>query len=146
MPVETRRGVRGGVGALYLALLLLSACGSLPQSSSPVHPSSDLTTPGTSPGAKPTAAGSATIIDQAGPPPVVLEDTSPDQLAAQVHLTIGGHDPATQNLAELSIVFLHQGRWGQFLRGQRLRCNGITLPRPGTALRLHVPAHTIRGK
>jgi hypothetical protein len=146
MPVETRRGVGVGVAACYLALLLLSACGSLPQSSSPVHPSSDLTTPGTSPGAKPTAAGSATIIDQVGPPPVVLEDTSPDQLAAQVHLTIGGYDPATQNLAELSIVFLHQGRWVQFVRGERLSCNGITLPGPGTAFDLKVPADTIGGK
>ncbi len=144
MPVETRRGV--GVAACYLALLILGACGRSAQSSSTVHPGSALTTPGTSPGSKPTSAGSKTIIDQAGLPPVVLEDTSPDQLAAQVHLTIGGYDPASQNLAELSIVFLHQGHWVQFVHGERLTCNGITLPGPGTAFDLKVPAETIGGK
>jgi hypothetical protein len=86
------------------------------------------------------------IIDQAGPPPVVLDDTSPGQLAAQVHLTIGGYDPANQNVAELSIVFLHGGRWVRFVRGERLTCNGISLPGPGTAFDLKLPADTIAGK
>jgi hypothetical protein len=95
---------------------------------------------------KQSAAGSTVIIDQAGPPPLVLEDTSPDQLAAQVHLTMGGYDRATQNVAELSIVFLHQGRWVRFVRGERLACNGIALPGPGTAFDLKVPAETIGGK
>jgi hypothetical protein len=76
----------------------------------------------------------------------VLADTSPDQLAAQIHLTIGGYDAASQNLAELSIVFLHQGRWVQFVRGERLVCNGITLPGPGTAFDLKIPAEAITGK
>ena len=123
--------------------MVLSACGSSAQISSTVRPSSALTTPGASPGSKPTTAGSTTIIDQAGPPPVILQDTSPDQLAAQVHLTIGGYDPATQNLAELSIVFLHQGHWAQFVRGERLSCNGITLQGAGTTFDLQVPAETI---
>lgn len=144
MPLDSGRGV--GVAACYLTLLVLSACGSSAQSSSPVHPGSALTTPGVSPGSKPSAAGSTTIIDQAGPPPLVLEDTSPDQLAAQIHLTIGGYDPATQNLAELSVVFLHQGLWVRFVRGERLSCNGIALPGPGTAFDLKVPAETIGGK
>ncbi len=87
-----------------------------------------------------------TIIDQAGPPPLVLADTSPDQLTAQIHLTIGGYDPASQNFAELSIVFVHQGRWVQFVRGERLVCNGIALPGPGTAFDLKVPAAAIAGK
>jgi hypothetical protein len=111
-----------------------------------VHPGSGASTPVTSPGPKPGAAGPATFIDQAGPPPVVLEDTSPDQLAAQIHLTIGGYDPATHKLAELSIVFLHQGHWVQFVRGERLACNGIPLPGPGTAFDLKLPAETIGGK
>jgi hypothetical protein len=95
---------------------------------------------------RPSAPGSITIIDSAGPAPVVLEDSSPDQLAAQVHLTIGGYDPAAHSLAELSIVFLHQGRWVKFVRGERLTCNGITLSGPGTAFDLKVPAETIGGK
>lgn len=144
MLVEARRGVR--IVGCYLALLLLSACGSLAQPTSPLHSGSALTTPGISPGSKHIATGSITIIDQAGPPPLVLKDTSPDQLTAQVHLTIGGYDPATQNLAELSIVFLHQGRWVRFVRGERLSCNGIALPGPGTAFDLKVPAETIGGK
>ena len=86
------------------------------------------------------------IIDQAGPPPVVLDDTSPGQLAAQVHLAMGGYDPASRNLAELSIVFLHEGRWVKFVRGERLSCNGISLPGPGTAFDLKLPADTIGGK
>jgi len=144
VPVETRRGARLAAGGL--SLLVLSACGSSAQISSTVRPSSALTTPGASPGSKPTTAGSTTIIDQAGPPPVILQDTSPDQLAAQVHLTIGGYDPATQNLAELSIVFLHQGHSAQFVRGERLSCNGITLQGAGTTFDLQVPAETIGGK
>jgi hypothetical protein len=86
------------------------------------------------------------IIDKAGPPPVVLDDTSPGQLTAQVHLTIGGYNPAAQNVAELSVVFLHQGRWVQFVRGERLACNGMSLPGPGTAFDLQVPVETIGGK
>jgi hypothetical protein len=121
------------------AAVLIAAC-------TPVHPDSAVTTPRTSPGTTPSAARSITIIDQAGPPPLVLADTSPDQLAAQVHLTIGGYDPASQDLAELSIVFLHQGRWVQFVGGERLVCNGITLPGPGTAFDLKVPAEAIAGK
>jgi len=126
-------------GAIGISALLLVAC-------TPVHPSSAVTTSGASPVSKPSAAGSTTIVDQAGPPPLVLEDTSPDQLAAQVHLTIGGYDPAAKNIAELAIVFLHQGRWVQFVRGERLTCNGIWLPGPGTAFDLKVPAETIGGK
>jgi hypothetical protein len=125
--------------AIALSAVLIAAC-------TPVRPGSALTTPGFSPGSKPSAAGSTTIIDEAGPPPLVLKDTSPEQLAAQVHLTIGGYDSASQNLAELSIVFLHEGHWVQFVRGERLTCNGITLPGPGTAFDLKVPADTIGGK
>jgi hypothetical protein len=124
---------------MALFAVLIAAC-------SQVHPGSAVTTPGTSPGTKPSAARSLTIIDQAGPPPLVLADTSPDQLAAQIHLTIGGYDRASQNLAELSIVFLHQGRWVQFVRGERLTCNGIPFRGPGTAFDLKVPAETIAGK
>ena len=127
------------VGAIILSAALIAAC-------TPVHSGSSLATPRTSPASKPAADQSITIVDQAGPPPVVLQNTSPDQLAAQVHLTIGGYDPAAENLAELSIVFLHQGRWVQFVQGERLTCNGITLPGPGTAFDLKVPAETIAGK
>ena len=124
---------------MALFAVLIAAC-------TPVHPGSALTTSSISPSTKPSAARSITIIDQAGPPPVVLADTSPDQLAAEIHLTIGGYDAASQNLAELSIVFLHQGRWVQFVRGERFVCNGLTLPGPGTAFDLRVPAEAIAGK
>jgi hypothetical protein len=43
-------------------------------------------------------------------------------------------------------VFLHQGHWVQFVRGERLSCNGTTLPGPGTAFDLKVPAETIGAK
>ena len=126
-------------GAVALSALVVGAC-------TPVHPASVLTTPGTSSVSRPSAAGSTMIIDQAGPPPLVLDDTSPGQLAAQVHLAIGGYDPASRNVAELSIVFLHEGRWVKFVRGERLSCNGISLPGPGTAFDLKLPADTIGGK
>lgn len=124
---------------MVLFAVLIAAC-------TPVHLGSALATPSISPSTKPSAAGSITVIDQAGPPPLVLADTSPGQLAAQIHLAIGGYDPASQNLAELSIVFLHQGRWVQFVRGERLTCNGITLPGPGTAFDLKAQTETIAGK
>lgn len=126
-------------GVIVFSAVLIAAC-------TPVHPGSAQTSTRSSPASKPSSDRSTTIVDEAGPPPLVLEDTSPDQLAPQVHLTIGGYDPATQNLAELSIVFLHQGRWVQFVRGERLTCNGITLPGPGTSFDLKVPAETIAGK
>jgi hypothetical protein len=127
------------VGALGLCAVVMSACG-------PGHPGSALATPSPDPVSKHNPAGSSISIDLAGPPPLVLQDTSPDQLAAQVHLTIGSYDPATRNVAELSIVFLHDGHWVQFVRGERLTCNGIPLPGPGTAFDLQVPAETIGGK
>jgi hypothetical protein len=127
------------VGAVALSALLVAACQS-------VHSGTVLSTPANSLGPTPSAARANMIIDQAGPPPVVLEDTSPGQLAAQVNLTMGGYDPATRDLAELSIVFLHQGQWVRFVRGERLTCNGTILPGPGTAFDLKVPAATIGGK
>ena len=43
-------------------------------------------------------------------------------------------------------MFLHQGHWAQFVRGERLSCNGITLQGAGTTFDLQVPAETIGGK
>ena len=124
-------------GALALSAVLIAAC-------APARPGSTLTTPGASPGSKSSGAGRFTTIDQVGPAPVVLANTAPDQLAAQVHLTMGGYDPATPGIAELSIVFLHGGHWVSFVRGERVTCNGLPLLGPGFDMK--VPAETIGGK
>jgi len=87
-----------------------------------------------------------TIVDGAGPPPVILKDTSPGQLALYLNLTIGGYDASTRDITELDIGFLHQGRGVQFVAGEHITCNGLTIPSFGANFNLKAPSATFSGK
>jgi hypothetical protein len=86
------------------------------------------------------------IIDTAGPPPLVLKDGSPGQLALSLHLSVGGYDATTRNMTEIAISFSSQGRWVQLVAGESVTCNGIALPRGGGTFDVKVPTDTLAGK
>ncbi len=99
-----------------LAALLVAACGAGPTTSARVATSaaSPQTTASPSPRPSPAnSAGSFSIIDVAGPPALILKDTSPGQLAVSLNLSVGGYDASTRNLTELAIMFTSRGRWVQ---------------------------------
>jgi len=91
-------------------------------------------------------AGSVTIIDTVGPPPVVLEDTSPSHLALSLYLTVGGYDSSTRNMTEMAISFSSRGRRVQFVADERVTCNGVALQRGGGTFDVKVSSDTFSGK
>src|SRR5215831_16859443 len=79
-------------------------------------------------------SGCATSSSHSGDAPaptIVLQDTSPGQLALSLHLNIGGYDAATRDITQLNVGFLHQGNLVQFQADERLSCNGTNLTRTG---------------
>jgi hypothetical protein len=92
------------------------------------------------------SAGSFSIIDIAGPPALILKNTSPSNLGVSLNLSVGGYDASTRNLTELAISFSSQGRWVQFVADERVTCNGIALPRGGGTFDLKVATDTFAGK
>lgn len=86
------------------------------------------------------------MIDVAGPPALILKDTSPGHLAVSLHLSVGGYDASTRNLTELAIMFSSQGRWVQFVADESVTCNGIALPRGGGTFDVKVPSDTFAGR
>jgi hypothetical protein len=102
-----------------------------------------------SPSPRPSPAnstGSFSIIDVAGPPALILNDTSPGQLAVSLNLSVGGYDASTRNLTELAIMFSSRGRWVQFVADESMTCNGIALPRGGGTFDVKVSTDTFAGK
>ena len=132
-----------------LAALLVAACGAGPTTSTRVvsNSLSPQTTESPSPRPSPAnSAGSFSHIDYAGPPALILKDTSPSHLALSLNLSVGGYDASTRNLTELAISFSSQGRWVQFVADERVTCNGIALPRGGGTFDLKVSTDTFAGK
>jgi hypothetical protein len=121
--------------AALAALCLVSGCapGAATSTGAANNPASSSPTP-------------YTIVDNAGPPAIVLKDTSPGQLDLSLSLTIGGYDAATRDVTELDIVFMHQRRAVQFVAGEHITCNGLTVPGLGANFNLKVPSETFSGK
>ncbi len=122
-------------GVLCSALLVTGCASSATRSSSPA---TTATTP--------TLPSGGTADSFAGPPPIILEDTAPGQLALSLSLIVGGYDAATRDTTELDVVFASQGRTIQFVAGERLACNSLALAGYGTNFDLKVPADVFSGK
>ena len=129
--------------------LLTAGCATAPTSSTSVATNrpSPRTSPSPSPRSAPTnAAGSITIIDYAGPPPLILKDTSPSHLTVSVYLTVGGYSASTRDVTEMTIGFSSQSRQVQLVADERLTCNGVDLPRGGGTFDVKVSTGTFAGK
>jgi hypothetical protein len=92
------------------------------------------------------SAGSLSHIDYAGPPVLILKDTSPSHLAVSLNLSVGGYDAFIRNVTELAIGFSSQGRRVQLVADESVTCNGIALPRGGGTFDVKVPSDTFAGK
>src|SRR5258706_7741790 len=87
----------------------------------------------------PTVTPGRTATDSyAGPPPIILRDTAPGQLALSVNLGFGGYDAVTRDTAELDVVFASRGRTVQFVAGGRPPRAGAFLPSPLVPLYFYV--------
>jgi hypothetical protein len=131
------------------AAVLLAACGAGPTTSARVVTNAASPETAASPSPRPSpanSAGSFSHIDYAGPPALILKDTSPGHLAVSLHLSVGGYDASTRNLTELAIMFSSQGRWVQFVADESVTCNGIALPRGGGTFDVKVPSDTFAGR
>ncbi len=131
------------------AALLVAACGAGPATSTRVvtNAASPQTTASPSPRPSPAnSTGSFSIIDIAGPPALILKDTSPGQLAVSLNLSVGGYDASTRDVTELAISFFSQGRRVQLVADERVTCNGIALPRGGGTFDVKVSTDTFAGK
>lgn len=131
------------------AALLVAACGAGPTTSARrvTNAASPQTTASPSPRPSPAnSAGSFSIVDIAGPPALILKDTSPSHLAVSLNLSVGGYDASTRNLTELAIMFSSRGRWVQFVADESMTCNGIALPRGGGTFDVKVSTDTFAGK
>ncbi len=91
-------------------------------------------------------AGSFSIIDTAGPPPVVLGDTSPSHLDLSLYLSVGGYDSSTRNMTEMAISFSSRGRRVQFVADERVTCNGVALQRGGGTFDVKVSSDAFASK
>jgi hypothetical protein len=132
-----------------VSALLVAGCASGATTSRHVvtNSASTQTTASPSPRTSPSSvAGSISIIDHAGPPPLILSDTSPNHLAASVYLSVGGYDAPSRNVTELAISFSSQGRLVQLVADESVTCNGIALPRGGGTFDVKVSTDTFAGK
>lgn len=151
-----RRGPLWRTGIALSVVFLVTACGS-PQSRTgasgiPSRPTTSARTttiidPALDSVSGPTtSAGRITIVDQAGPPPIVLADSSPGNLAVSVYLMAGGYDAASRNISELAIGFSAQGHPVQFVGSETVICNGAVLPRGGGTFDTKLPTENLAGK
>jgi hypothetical protein len=134
MAIRQRVGRTGGAASVVLVLAGCAASSA---------PGTSFRSPVPSPS---TMARSIAIIDQAGPPPLVLKDSSPARLAASLSLMVGGYDAATRDITEMAIGFSSQGRLVQFVGDERMSCNGTVLPRGGGTFDVKVPTEALAGK
>jgi hypothetical protein len=132
-----------------VSALLVAGCASGATTSTHVVTNSASTQTTASPGPRTSpssVAGSISIIDYAGPPPLILSDASPNHLAASLHLSVGGYDTPSRNVTELAISFSSQGRVVQLVADESVTYNGIALPRGGGTFDVKVPMDTFAGK
>src|SRR5712664_2562505 len=64
---------------------------------------------------------------QAGPSPLVLQDTSPGQLTVFVALDMGGYDAASREKTLIDVHLQHGGRPVKFVAGEQITCGGVGL-------------------
>lgn len=64
------------------------------------------------------------VSDHGLPAPIILADTSPAHLDAEIGVTIGGYDAASRTTTEIAVQFTSGGRLVQFTKGETLACNG----------------------
>src|SRR5919201_1536388 len=81
---------------------------------------------------KPVLAGDS----EAGPPPIVLTDTSAARLSLSLRLDVGGFDSTTRDKTEISVMFTSAGRLVRLRGDERITCNGIVVPLHGTTFDL----------
>jgi hypothetical protein len=69
-------------------------------------------------------SGPSSVESDAGPPPIVLADTSPKNLAATIGISMGGYDSASAGTTTIAILFFSGTRAVQFQRGETVACHG----------------------
>src|SRR5258708_1442069 len=89
------------------SVLLVTGCAPTVARSSAPTPAITTTIPTLTPG--------GSTDSYTGPPPIILKDTAPGQLALSLYLTVGGYDAVTRDTTELDVVFASQGRTVQFV-------------------------------
>src|SRR5690348_12706051 len=75
----------------------------------------------------PCGASGDRLGSQIGPSPIVLADTSPAQLSVAVLLNSGGYTDESRSKTLLDISFQHGGRPVQFVKGEKVACDGVEL-------------------
>src|SRR5919201_4778376 len=85
---------------------------------------------------KPELAGADLTDSWAGPPPIVLTDTSAARLSLSLRLDVGGFDSTTRDKTEISVMFTSAGRLVRLRGDERITCNGIVVSLHGTTFDL----------
>jgi hypothetical protein len=75
-----------------------------------------------------------------------MKDFSPASLAVSLHLTMGDYMVGSRDITEMGISFASGARSVQFVRDERLACNGIPLFRGGVVFAAKLPTKTLAGK
>lgn len=145
-----------GAGVALVLAVLVTGCGSALTSrpsvtnTPSVEPSPASTGPATVASVPEAAAdptGSPMDVDRwGGPPPLIMKDFSPANLALSLYLHMGGYDAAGRNITELVISFSSGGRSVQFVGDEGITCNGVPLQRGGAVFDGKVPTETLAGK
>ncbi len=78
--------------------------------------------------------------------PVVLKDTSPNQLRVFVGITLGGYDSSTRDRALVDVGFQANGRPVKFVADEAVTCNEIPLNRFIGAFEATLSRTMIEGK
>ena len=126
-------------GAALLAVFLMTAC-------APIAARQSGTGTKESQAQSAAAGGRTVIVDQAGPAPIILKDTSPGHLALSLYVDMGGYVGADRDITEMAISFSSNGHLVQFVADERMACNGVSLPRGGGTFDTKLPTPTLAGK
>ncbi len=124
-----------------MVALVTTGCAATSAATAPSATST--TSPSPSPGI---STGSNGVVDLAGPPPIILTDSSARHLALSLHLTVGGYDASTRNTTEIGIGFSSQGRAVRFAADERMTCNGAAGIRGGGGFDFKLPTEALAGK
>lgn len=91
--------------------------------------------------------GAGSSDSQAGPPPVVLADTSPGQLDLHIGVTMGGYEVSSRETTVVAIHFSSGDRSVKLVADEHLSCNGTEVPRTqGFFGELDLPTAAVEGK
>lgn len=135
--------------ACMLSITFIAGCAAVGTASTRLTPNSSnpRSSPAPSPRTSPANSGEMfSTIDTAGPPPLVVQDTSPGHLALSLYLSVGGYDASTRDVTEVAISFSSLGRSVQFVADETVTCNGIALSRGGGTFDVKVPTDALAGK